>query len=225
MLALMQAHYLGVTRERFEADLAEKERVILLREGAGPGKIVGFTTLMLIDLVVAGRAVKAVFSGDTIVERGNRNTFGLGREICRYFVRAVEENSDTELFYILIAKGWQTCRIPALLFREYSPAPDRPVNIWHQRVMDAFGAKKYPRHYRPESGLITFAEETQRVIAGSAEGDIPARGNPLVDFFLKKNPDYLRGDELVYVAPIIEANFTGVFQKLRQPVKEVHLVG
>lgn len=225
MLHLMQTYYLGVTRERFNRDLDEKERVIMLRQDTGQGRIVGFSTLMCLDLEVDGEPVKAVFSGDTIVDRGSRCTLGLGLECANYFVRLMGEHQDRELFYILIAKGWQTCRIPGLLFLHYSPSPGRPTMLRDKQVMDAFGAKKYPDEYQPDTGLIAYSGETQRLRPGSPEGTIPPRNNPLVDLFVEKNPNYLQGDDLVYVAPIAEWNFTSVFRKLLTSSKEPGLVG
>ena len=100
MYRLMQTYYLGVTRAQFDQDLAEKERVILLRRGRIGGKVAGFSTIMRYDLNVDGRAVKVVFSGDTVVDRGSRGTLGLGVEIARYFVQSLGESSNEELFYI-----------------------------------------------------------------------------------------------------------------------------
>ena len=179
---------------------------------------------MCLDLEVEGRAVKAVFSGDTIVSRQSRGTFGLGLEIVRYFVQAGQEYPNIELFYILIAKGWQTCRIPAFLFREFSPSSQHSVLPRHQQGMDAFGAKKYPRSYNPEKGLIIFSGETQRVKPGSIEGEIPPRNDPQIDIFVKKNPNYLQGDELVYVAPITTENFTRVTLRMLAAGREAQLV-
>ena len=66
--------YLGVAAEQFEHDLAEKEWVIVLRDGAAGSQIVGFSTLMSLELPAQGQAVKAIFSGDTIVARERRRT-------------------------------------------------------------------------------------------------------------------------------------------------------
>lgn len=225
MWLLMTAYYLGVTPQQFEADLDEKEHVILLRNGSATGRIVGFSTLMRLNLEVAGKRVVTVFSGDTIVDRSRRGTLGLGMEIARYFHRAVQETTGAGLYYILIAKGWQTSRIPGLLFQDYSPSPDRPTPYLHQQIMDAFGAKKYPGNYRPQTGLIEFAGAAQRVIPGSAEGIIPAKPDAQVDFFVKNNPNYLQGSELVYVAEIAEGNFTPVFKKLLNLTARPHPVG
>jgi hypothetical protein len=229
MLQLMETYYLGVTREQFNSDLDEKDRVIMLRQDSSQGRVVGFSTLMCLDLQVGGEPVKAVFSGDTIVDRRSRCTLGLGLECAKYFVQLMAEHPGCDLFYVLTAKGWQTCRIPGLLFRQYSPSPDQPVNYRHQQVMEAFGARKYPGRYQPTTGLITYSGEAQRLRPGSPEGSIPPRDNPLVDLFVEKNPNYLQGDDLVYVAQIADWNFTGAFKKLltslKEPGKEPGLVG
>jgi hypothetical protein len=225
MWRLMTDYYLGVAPQQFETDLDEKEHVILLRNGSATGRIVGFSTLMRLDLEVAGKPVVTVFSGDTIVHRASRGTLGLGVELARYFHGAVQETMGAGLYYILIAKGWQTSRIPGLLFRDYSPSPDHPTPFSHQQIIDAFGAKKYPNNYRPQTGLIDFTGEAQRVMPDSAEGIIPGKPDAQVDFFVKNNPNYLQGSELVYVAEIAEGNFTPAFQKLLNLTVRPHLVG
>ncbi|RPH53418.1 hypothetical protein EHM82_08455, partial [bacterium] len=48
MLALLDAHFLGVTPERFAADLAEKNWVLLLEED---GRLQGFSTLLIYETV------------------------------------------------------------------------------------------------------------------------------------------------------------------------------
>jgi hypothetical protein len=68
MFALMHGHYANVHRQVFEADLAEKRWVILIRDPACDG-LRGFSTQTLLDATVAGRLVKALFSGDTIIHR------------------------------------------------------------------------------------------------------------------------------------------------------------
>src|SRR6478672_4201789 len=66
MFALMDRHYDNVRRRAFEADLAEKRWVILLRDPP-TDELCGFSTQTVLDAEVGGRAVKALFSGDTIV--------------------------------------------------------------------------------------------------------------------------------------------------------------
>src|SRR5689334_14232692 len=68
MFALMDRHFANVHRHVFEADLAEKRWVILIRDPATE-QLCGFSTQVLLDVVAAGRRRKVLFSGDTIISR------------------------------------------------------------------------------------------------------------------------------------------------------------
>ena len=68
MFALLDRHYDNVTRDIFETDLAEKEWVILLFDPASQA-LCGLSTQMRLTVDVGGRAVTALFSGDTIIAR------------------------------------------------------------------------------------------------------------------------------------------------------------
>src|SRR5450759_4728163 len=68
MFLLMERHYENVHRAVFEADLAEKKWVILVSDPLGD-RLCGFSTQGVRDVHVAGRPVKALFSGDTIISR------------------------------------------------------------------------------------------------------------------------------------------------------------
>ena len=70
MFALMDRHYENVRRDVFESDLDEKRWVIQVLH-PGSGELLGFSTQMLLDAVASGRPVTALFSGDTIIDRGH----------------------------------------------------------------------------------------------------------------------------------------------------------
>ena len=63
---LYEQCYDGSDRARFEADLREKQWVILLRD-ATSSVTAGFSTQMLVDIEVEGTPVRALFSGDTVI--------------------------------------------------------------------------------------------------------------------------------------------------------------
>src|SRR5438105_11020488 len=64
MFALLARHFEGVTREQFERDLAEKNWVVEIRRN---GRLLGFSTLLVCEAHFDGRALTAIYSGDTIV--------------------------------------------------------------------------------------------------------------------------------------------------------------
>lgn len=207
MFGLLSLEFLGTRREDFIRDLEEKDVVVLLRKESSDGEIVGFSTLMLLDLPIDGRKVKAVFSGDTTVLPEFRSSGGIGVEVGCYFTKALGTFPDHEIYYVLISKGWRTYRVLPFFFKSFAPKHDVPTSACDKVVMDAFGRVKYPKDYDPDQGLIMFSKETQRLIPGSIDAIPPQDPDLHTQFFLKKNPTYLSGTELVCVGSVQVANF------------------
>lgn len=219
MFGLLSLEFLGVSRQDFIRDLEEKEAVMLLRKETHDGEIVGFSTLMILDLPIDGRKVKAVFSGDTTVLEEYRSSTGFGIKIGRYFMKTLGMFPEHEIYYILISKGWRTYKILPFFFKHFAPKHDTPNSIHNKAVMDAFGAVKYPRDYDSKKGLIMFSKETQRLIPGSIDAVPPSEPDVHIRFFLEKNRTYLSGTELVCVAPVNEGNFALPMIRLLKSVK------
>lgn len=217
MFGLLSLEFLGVSFHDFRRDLEEKEQVMLLRKRGVHEEIVGFSTIMTLDLPIPDRKVKAVFSGDTTVLPQYRSSTGFGVEIGRYFLRTVTRYPHCEVYYVLITKGWRTYKILPFFFFEFSPAHDRNTPERDEAVIRAFGAMKYPKEYHPESGLIIFTKETQRLVPGSIDAIPRESPDKHVRYFLERNPTYLSGTELVCVAPVRESNFTPAFRRILRP--------
>lgn len=208
MLGLLSLEFLGVDRAQFLKDLEEKESVMLLRADDHKGDIVGFSTIMTLDLPVKNRKVKAIFSGDTTVLPHYRRSIGIGVEAVGYFLEAMERFPGHEIFYVLISKGWRTYKILPFFFKKFAPRFDEPTSLEDKAIIDAFGAKKYPRYYDVRTGLIMFPSETQRLIPGSIDALPPSHADEHIEFFMRKNPTYLSGTELVCTARVAFRNFT-----------------
>lgn len=213
MFRLMDANYLGVDRQTFAADLSEKESVFLLKEGDS-GAVVGFSTVMMLDLAISSGPVKGVFSGDTIVAQEYRRTTGLGVELGRCFRALLQQYPGTPIYWVLTSKGCRTYRLLPFLFLTFSPCYDRPTPPLHRQVRDAFGANKYPQEYDAGTGLVRYRGEAQRLRPGVAEATPERMSDPHTRFFVQVNPEHMRGDDLVCVAEVAEANFSRGFRRL-----------
>src|SRR5208282_5054464 len=77
MFQVFARHYDCVSRERFLSDLAEKDCVLVLWDANGT--ICGFSTQKLLRASVGGLPIRAVFSGDTIIDRAHWGEQELGR--------------------------------------------------------------------------------------------------------------------------------------------------
>jgi hypothetical protein len=207
MFALMDRHYKNVRRDTFAADLARKQWVIQVVH-PDTGGLCGFSTQVILDVQVAGRPVKALFSGDTIVARDHWGDNALAHVWGRLALTLIERLAGAELYWFLISKGYKTYRFLPLFFHEFFPRRQEPTPAWARAVVDALGRHQYPDEYDPGSGLVRAAAGKDCLRRGVAEITPQRLRDPDVRYFLEKNPGHARGDELCCIAPLTRGNFT-----------------
>jgi len=206
---LLERLFLGVEWDDFVRDFDAKDAVILLRDAA-TGRLGGFSTVTELEVEAAGGRVPVVFSGDTAVLPEYRTSFAVGQELVRYFLRARGRHAGRPLSYVLISKGWRTYKILPFFFREFWPRHDAPTPPFARAVIDAFGAR-YGERYR--DGVLRADGGAPRLRPGGVDA-LPAKLDPHTAFFLRANPGWLDGDELVCTARIEPANFTRQLARL-----------
>jgi hypothetical protein len=204
MYEIFARHYDCVCLDQFLLDLSEKDCVLVLRNANDA--ICGFSTQKVSRVSVGGMPVRAVFSGDTIVDRAYWGEQELGHCWCRYVSSVYWEEPDVPLYWFLISKGYRTYLYLPLFFELFYPNCEAPTPAFEQRLLDTLAEAKFPDHYRPESGLIEFPQSQGQLKPHLAE--IPARRlrDPHVQFFLKRNPAYATGHELACLAEISPLN-------------------
>ena len=116
MYEIFARHYDCVSLEQFLLDLSEKDCVLVLRD-ANQG-ICGFSTQKVFRVSVGGTPVRAVFSGDTIVDRAYWGEQELGR------CQSIIAERAREVMTRFVARPVQTGK-PAVArpeFNLYQPA-------------------------------------------------------------------------------------------------------
>ena len=216
MFALMERHYENVSRPRFDADLDEKDWVILLCD-RDTGEIGGFSTQMLLDAEADGLPIRALFSGDTIVERERWGDSALAHIWGRLALSLIDRQADGKLYWFLISKGYKTYRFLPLFFHEFYPRYDMPTPAWARSVIDALANRKFPGCYDAGAGVIRASAGKDRLRAGVAELTAERLRDPHVRFFAERNPGHAAGDELCCVAPLTRANFTAAAYRVIGP--------
>lgn len=204
MYEIFSRHYDCVSFDKFLLDLSEKDCVLVLHNANSA--ICGFSTQKVLRVFVGGKAVRAVFSGDTIVDRAYWGEQELSRCWCRYVSSVYAEEPSVPLYWFLISKGYRTYLYLPLFFESFYPNCEAPTPDFEQRVLDTLAAAKFPAHYRVETGLVEFPQSQGQLKPSLAE--IPARRlhDPYVQFFLKRNPEYAGGNELACLAEISPLN-------------------
>lgn len=204
MYAIFSRHYDCVSLDRFVADLTEKDCVIVLRNGNA--ELCGFSTQKVLRIQVGTTSVRAVFSGDTIVDRAHWGEQELGRCWCRYVSSLYSEEPDVPLYWFLISKGYRTYLYLPLFFENFYPNFEMPTPDFEQRVLDTLARTKFPNYYRPENGIIEFPQSQGQLKPQLAEIPVRRLQHPHVQYFLQRNPRFAEGSELVCLAEISPSN-------------------
>lgn len=209
---LLGHYFANVTRSHFEADLAEKEWVVLLADTTS-GQIQGFSTLMRLEVTVDGQPIVAFFSGDTIIARDYWGETELPRLWGRHVFDLAAAIPDIPVYWFLISSGYKTYRFLPVFFREFYPTYRCPIPPQIKRRLDALAQLKFPTSYDAESGLIRL-DTPAPLRPGVAEITEQRLKNPHVAFFVAANPGHVHGDQLACLVELSEANLTAAGRRM-----------
>src|SRR5262245_2469586 len=197
MFNLMEQNYGNMRRERFDSDLVAKQWVILLRRKYD-GCIVGFSTQAMLSQIVGGRCVYALYSGDTVVDRGHWGDPALGHTWGNFALELIDRH-PTEcgpLYWFLPSKGFRTYHYLPLFFQRYFPSRDGATPAWGQTLSDGFGQLVGRNRYQRSRAIIRAECGSEFVRPGIAGLSAKRKTNPRVRFFMERNPGCEHGDEL-----------------------------
>jgi hypothetical protein len=205
LFGLLSAHFQGVTRERFAADLAEKNWILLLEED---GRLRGFSTLRIYETTgPGGEALTVVYSGDTIVEQGAWATAALPKSWIAA-VRALRERYPRgRLLWLLLTSGFRTYRFLPVFWRDFWPRPESDTRPEMRDLLDHLARERFGSLFDAAAGVVRFPEP--QVLREGFDAIPEGRlADPHVAFFLEQNPGWAQGDELVCLTELTEDNLT-----------------
>jgi hypothetical protein len=212
MYGLLDAHFAGITREGFDADLAEKDWVLLLQDGP---RLRGFSTLLLYESQDEGGPFSVVYSGDTIVEQAARGTSALAQSWIAAVRTLSEQRPGVPLYWLLITSGFRTYRFLPVFWRVFHPRHDDPMPESVETRLAALASARLGTSYLRDRGIARFPrpQVLRQPLAHVPEG---RRRDPHVTFFLERNPGWCQGDELVCFTEIAFENLTRAGQRMWQ---------
>ena len=194
-------YYDAASPARFAADFADKDCVIELRDGAA---LKGFSTLALMDFVGPDGPGRALFSGDTIIDRDYWGEQALSRAFCRFAGAVKAQRPAVPLYWFLISKGYRTYRYLSLFAREYFPNAHHATPAPMQDAIDVLARARFGDAYRAPLGVVRFDESHGHLKPqwAAIRDSVCERAD--VRFFLERNPRYHLGEELCCIA-LLEA--------------------
>lgn len=209
----LYSHYYGGTEESlFRRDLDHKTNVFVCRDSSG--RIEGFSTVEVGSHLVDGCETGILFSGDTIIsdQYWNRNDLALS------WIRFASEQKllrpDRPLFWFLIVKGHRTYRYMSVFGKRYYPAHGWPTPLRMQQLMDVLARDRFGDAWCAEDGVLRF--ESSRGYLKPPWVDVPevAQKREEVAFFMKKNPGFRQGDELVCLCEVDRPNMKPLTRRI-----------
>lgn len=204
MFALLSHHFDGVTREQFECDLAEKNWVVEIRRD---GRLLGFSTLLVCEAHLDGRALAAIYSGDTIVAPEAWGSPALART----WIAAVNHLHATfpsrPCYWLLLTSGFRTYRFLPVFWRKFFPRHATPTPPHEERLLHHLATTRYGACYDASSGIVRFPRP-QKLRGQLASVPAGRAADADVAFFLTRNPGHANGDELTCLTEISEDNLT-----------------
>jgi hypothetical protein len=207
MFDLMQECYANIRWDTFMADLQAKWVVIQVHEPEH-GKLVGFSTQVMLHVEINRKPVHALFSGDTVVQPAYWGDPALAHQWGRFTLQLIDQYEARDLYWFLTSKGFRTYRYLPLFFREYYPATGRLLPDHEADVVDILGRLIGGDRYDPACRVIRATAAKDYVRDGVSEPGLRPQSDPHVQFFIEQNPRYARGDELCCLAPLSHENFT-----------------
>ena len=200
MFSLMNTFYDNMSRDVFRKDLADKDYCLILKNEQQ--EIVGFTTQKILTFELDGQPVHGVFSGDTIIHRDYWGSLEMYVVFARFFFELGK--SYDRLYWFLISKGYKTYRMLPVFFRTFYPSYRMETPLLEKRVMDAYASSLYPDDYNPGTGVIEYGSVKDKLKDGVADITAKELRHPDIEYFVRANPDYKDGNDLVCLALLRE---------------------
>jgi hypothetical protein len=159
--------------------------------------LVGFSSLAIVDALVEGRCLRAIYSGDTIIERAHWGTQALAFTWLRFAGTIKAQAPDRPLYWFLIVKGHRTYRYLSAFSVDFYPHWQTPTPPSARAIMQQLARQRFDEAYDNQRGIVSFecSRGHLRPMWATVEPEEAAR--PDVAFFLRSNPGYAQGNELV----------------------------
>lgn len=210
MAALYLRYYDGSSEVLFQSDLNRKTETLLIYSG---GRLIGFTSQEVYYSNWRGQQIRVIYSGDTVVDQAHWGQQALAFSWIERAGQLKRERPDIPLYWFLIVKGHRTYRyLPAFSYNFHPHWSQDSGDL--KFLADALAVEKFGADYNPDKGVVAFAESRGHLKEAYAHPTADERSKRAVDFFMRRNPGYLRGHEMVCLCELSEQNLKPLTRRI-----------
>ncbi|MGM0579956.1 MAG: hypothetical protein ACQETL_04715 [Bacteroidota bacterium] len=206
MFELMFSCYNKITEDTFNTDLNKKQYVGLIKDQ--DNMVQGFTTFAINPNSTNESNYNVLFSGDTIIAPEYWGTQVMKYGWCKAVGSIIASDATKPWYWYLLSKGHRTYMFLPLFFKDYFPSIE-PSESDDQlkKIASDISLKLYGDCWKEEEGVIRFKESQGELKEELIQASYQKKGSKFVQFFLKKNPAFYKGEELVCIAHLHPENF------------------
>jgi hypothetical protein len=205
MFELMRSNYDFVTKDNFLFDLNQKQYIGLLRDAEQI--IQGFTTFAINPKNCGTSEYNILFSGDTIISPEHWGSLELIRGFCQSVGQFIATDMQKKWYWYLLSKGHRTYMYMPLFFESYYPSVvPSAVDAELAAIADAVSQRLYPKYWQKAAGTLKFDTKMGQLTPELAAATFQKAKKQHVAFFLKQNPKFYEGEELVCITPLHPEN-------------------
>src|SRR3546814_489908 len=155
MFALYARYYGGTSKALFLGDLADKQYAVILRDGHGT--LQGFSSIKVWEECVAGRRLRVMYSGDTIVHQDHWGQQALAFTWIDFSGALKADAPALPLYWLLLVKGHRTYRYLRAFYRVFYPALQRETPPETKSLMDHLAAERSEEHTSELQSLMRIS--------------------------------------------------------------------
>ncbi|MDH5528228.1 MAG: hypothetical protein OEY97_13085 [Nitrospirota bacterium] len=154
MCSLYAGYYEGTSAETFQADLHDKDYVLLLKDEQD--RVQGFSTLAVQSFDFEGQHHRALFSGDTIIDHRHWGQQSFARAWIQFAGQIKAQERETPLYWFLICKGHRTYRYLPNFSNRFFPTWETETPAREQALMDRLARVRFGKVYDRDRGVLHF---------------------------------------------------------------------
>ncbi len=213
MWSLYQNFYQMSALSKFKTDLYKKTHCFIGRDQKGA--IRGFSVFKFYQTIYRGKKINILYTGDTMFHPDYWGNKSLHVAFITFCVKQIISRPFQRVYWHLISSGIRTYMSMARSTADYFPCHDRPTPDWEQGLIHHVSQQEFSSNYDPTTGLIKLTEKNEGIFNSELTPiDKTSLGQPEIEFFLQKNPNYKIGIELSCIAQIGFKTFFFVLYKI-----------
>lgn len=212
MYRLFADYYECTNIENFYHDLSHKN--VVLQIFNEQQQLVGFTTILQYSFNFQDKKLNIIYSGDTIMAEQYWGNSILAFSWLKFAGSIKAAQPTTPLYWFIIVKGHRTYRYLPVFSKNFYPNYDKHTPLWEKGLMDELAIATFGKCYDATKGIVHFPFSKGHLKATWAEVPNNLQQRKEIQFFLKMNPNYHSGDELVCLCELEHDNLKPFARRL-----------